>query len=249
MIARNLLRDKTFPFELLFDRAYYEYNMNALFGSIRTSLPPGCTFSTLQLTYELSQKLGITTDLNPWFDRGCQVFIDILKYGLFIDCEIVDKTVFKDEKINHCAKRQKLNVDITQDQELKLILSIQCCVNFATMWKQNRDDFQGSTDKKVVDDQGSECDENVPDCLQKEYEISKKIAKSNVKPISKVISVQEAKLPYLTFSCNFYTYGVPQMSDIVFGISPLSNTHAFKEVKPFLHDFIRKHAQKVLGEV
>lgn len=245
MIAKELLCQKDFDLRWLFDPAYYQDEINRMFASTKKYLPTGSMFLTLQLTYEIFSKLAITSQLNPWFNKVSQGVLDILQHGLLLECEVVDKAILDSDTVEPPSKKRKFNVQNIGD--MKLIISIQCVVNFPTLWRRNRTEVFAHLKKMDASFEVEDSEVEIPASLKTEYKISKELCKDEIKDVTKL---PEFTLPppYCSFACDCFQYSESKLSDIVISFSPITNRKIFNETKEFLKTFVRKHIKCILEE-
>lgn len=149
LIAKKLLLRKELSHQL-FLLSYYEQEMTSMFSSTKINLHVKSVFIPVQLTYEMCIKLKMTSLRSyDWFKKIYQTVLDILQQGLCIECEVVDidKALLVREAYEPPAKRQKVNND--GDWSLQLIISMQCFVNFPTIWKYVRTRVLGHVHTKT----------------------------------------------------------------------------------------------------
>ena len=246
MIAKDLIRKRNFNIKWLLDPTYYQDEIDSLFAPTKQSLPPGSWFLTLQLTYEICNTLAISSQLQPWFDKVSQGIFDILQHGLFLDCEVVDKVTLDTETREPPTKKRKFKINDIGD--LQLIISIQCIVNFPTLWRQNRTAVFEHL-KKMGSNFDVEDDElKIPDSLKIEYAISKELSTDEIKEVIKLPEIG-SNLPYFSFTCDCFRFPESQLPDIVISFSPLTNRKNFNVAKDFLKTFVKKHIMSILNEV
>lgn len=245
MIAKELLCQKDFDLRWLFDPTYYQDEINRIFAPTKNYLPPGSMFLTLQLTYEIFSKLAVTSQLNPWFNKVSQGVLDILQHGLLLECEVVDKAVLDSDTVEPPSKRRKFNVRNIGD--LKLIISIQCVVNFPTLWRRNRAEVLEHLKKTDASFEVEDSEVEIPSSLKTEYIISKELSKDEIKEVTKLPEFN-SQPPYFSFACDCFRYSESKLSDIVICFSPITNRKTFNEAKEFLKTFVRKHIKCILEE-
>lgn len=245
MIAKELLYQRDFDLKWLFDPTYYQDEINRIFAPTKKYLPPGSMFLTLQLTYEIFSKLAITSQLSPWYNKVSQCVLDILQHGLLLECEVVDKAVLDSDTVEPPSKKRKFNVQNIGD--LKLIVSIQCVVNFPTLWRRNRTEVLEHLKKTDANFENDNFEVEIPSCLKTDYKISKELSKDEIKDVTKLPEFN-SQPPYFSFACDCFRYSEFKLSDIVICFSPITNRKDFNETKDFLKTFVRKHIKCILEE-
>lgn len=233
LIAKDLILKSDFSIHEFFNSDYYQKKLDSAFISVHKNLSSKTECSLLSLNYDISLKLGITDQLQPWYEKVSLIAYEVLQYGLYIQCEVVDKIIWPKES-SDCPPRKKRKIDsennsLSLEADLELISSIQCAAFFQT-WS-NRKKVQIPEDIKV--------DIDLCDTLKKEYIISKLLV-----PEHFVIT----EPPIVCFMCNIYKYTTAQISDIVFIFTPLTNDSLFECLATFLKPYVVRTIESVLCE-
>lgn len=230
LIAKDFVVKQDIVFQSLFNSSLYKIAMDNMYRSV--SVANNDTFSdsvsfTVCLNQKICSKLGITSQLSPWYEKACQAVFDVLQYGLLIDCEILDKSIWsKEDSSEPPAKKKKLDVSALN---LELIMSIQCKFSFWTLL--NRQKF-------LVTELDAEIGaQDLPRSLKKQFQISKWLFQNG-----------DLSLPVVWFMCQVYKHSNPTISDVIVSFMPLVDDPVFKDRQTQLKNFVKKYVNACVNE-
>lgn len=240
--AYEMLQDKTdkMKFSMLFDPNEYQRIFDFHYGNYMYEGPKVCF---INLDHDSVSNVCKTSENSQvWYAKACQAVLDVLQYGLLIECEVTDKifwgcqisSVYGNNEVKQEAPASNLKngSKASSPYDLELLLSIQC-VLYCRTW----------IGRKNVTEVTVKCEDELEEfpsaALKTEFSISKELVRKN--PTINNTS------PLFYLKCECYKHTSPQIPDLVIMLKPLTHSREFFQVSAFLASYIPKTVKKILA--